>query len=355
MTVVNQVRLEGPLHQFVVQWDVTGALDGATTAPGLEVVNNGIIKGQQDEDGVFRIPVDGNAGVFDPDALGKRGGYGDRYLQWIKIDAALPINPGFQISIVDASGLVPTLGVPLLLQDVTLGQTFTGLTSFYFSELILVPQGAAIAITGLGDAPAGQTHGVKMGIRSASTAREDANLENAMCCEGGGTAAGGGTPTPTPTPSREFYSFSSIINLGPGDTDNYFRFSGYVDYQTNFPPAPTNNQSETILPPDEGGAASISAEKIAIRAGSVTGMVVRHNNVVAITMTPFVEVAVGGGAFVRTLTAAPQAVPANTNYSMPVAPVDFPVDSRVRVGVITTLLTITLFTIQAELEITTPG
>jgi hypothetical protein len=354
MTVVNQVRLEGPLNQFVVQWDVPGALDGTRLAPGLTVINNGIIAGQQDEDAVFRIQCPGSAGIFDADALGKSGCYGDRYVQWIKIDAAVPINPGFGIFVVDDTGLDPSLGVPLQLQEVTLGQTFTGLSSFYFAEMFLVPQGCAIQIVGLGPAPAGTSHGVKMGIRSASTGREDANLQGAMCCEEGAGQGGGVTPTPTPSVSREFYTFSSTLNLGPGDTDNFLRFGGGVDYTANLPPNPTNNQSETVLPPDEGGDASVSAEKIAIRDGSVTAISVMHDAVAPMTMTPFVEVAVAG-VFVRTLTSAPVVVVPNTVTPITVAAVPFAATNRIRAGIIITLLTITAFTIQVELEITTPG
>jgi hypothetical protein len=363
MTVVNQVRLEGPLNQFVVEWDVAGALDGATTAPGLQVVNNGIVAGQQDEDAVFRIPVDGDAGIFDLDALGKRGAYGDRYLQWIRIESAIPIPPGMQVWIVDASALVPSLGVPIQLQEVTAGFVFVGQTSFYLSEIFLVPQGAAIQIIGIPEPPAGQTHAVKMGIRSASTAREDAKLENAMCCVANQEAGGGGTPAPTETPTRQFYDFSGddLETLAGPPQDYYFQFTSYMNVPLFAAATFNNNRSDTIMNPlsGEGGIVSIAAEKLILRAGSATGLVMRLLNtgggVPLASVEPFIEIAVGPGAFVRTSLAPAQAMTPNINVVFPVTPVDFPVDSRIRMGFTVTELTVFEFDMIASVEMTTPA
>jgi hypothetical protein len=258
---------------------------------------------------------------------------------------------------VDDTALDPSLGVPLQLQEVTLGQTFTGLSSFYFAEMFLVPQGCAIQIVGLGPAPAGTSHGVKMGIRSASTGREDANLQGAMCCEEGAGTSGGGTPTPTPSPSREYYTFSSTALSAPiGGQDFYFQFGALLDVATFGASGANSNVSNSILDFSEG-AASISAEKLSVRAGSVTGLVMRLTGVVPPLdgVQPFVEVAVGGGAFVRTYTAAAQPMGPNNNLDFLVAPVAFPVNARIRAGYTTTSLTIVDYTMQAELEITTLG
>jgi hypothetical protein len=185
MTQLNVSRIERTLNQFVVQWNVTGAFTGSVldVAPGLATSSGVILPDQQDEDGVFQIDVDGDLGILDPDALGALGGSGDRYMQWIRIEAGIGnIPPGFSLRIVDASGLVPSLGVPLEIQNLV---PTAGNPTFYRSQFYLIPQGCALEFNFLPAPPAGSFNRIKIGFKSATSAREDAQLQRAMCCQAG--------------------------------------------------------------------------------------------------------------------------------------------------------------------------
>lgn len=185
MTQPNVYGVERTLNNFVVQWNVSGRLTGdvADVAPGLATRGGLIVPGQQDEDGVFQIDVDGEVGIIDPDALGAIGGSGDRYMQWIRIEAAtgnLPLSFNL-LRVVDASGLVPSLGEPIEVQNL---MPTSGRPTFYRSQMVLVPQGCAIQVGIVGASP-GLFNRVKICFYSATSAREDAQLQRAMCCQSG--------------------------------------------------------------------------------------------------------------------------------------------------------------------------
>lgn len=184
MTNPNVAGIERTLNNFVVQWNVAGRFTGDVddVAPGLATANGLILPGQQDEDGVFQIDVDGDIGIIDPDALGALGGSGDRYMQWIRVEPASGLVPiSFELRVVDASGLVPSLGVPLEVQNLV---PTTGNATFYRSQMIFIPQGCALQVSGIGH-PTGLINRLKICFFSATSAREDAQLQRAMCCQAG--------------------------------------------------------------------------------------------------------------------------------------------------------------------------
>ena len=353
MTQPNTIGVERTLNQFVVQWDVAGALNGDTAdvAPGLATSGGILVPDQQDEDGVFRIPVSGDLGIIDPDALGAQGGSGDRYIQWIRVEAGSGnIPPGFAIRIVDASNLVPSLGDPIVFEDITAGTVFGVSPSFYRSQFYFVPQGCAIQILGLLGFGAGNENRVKIGFRSATSAKEDAHLQQNMCCQSGAAGGGGGGGAPEDVDfSLSYYSFSSqSYSTAGADNGTYFGFGAYY-----FSPTPLTfmQQSNAIFNAEEG-TVSPAAIKLAIRDGEVTNIALRCTS--AFTGQPFIEVSTGVGAFVRTfLTAAPQVFAANTTTIVACTGGTFAAGDRVRVGVnITTEVLVS--DIFAEVEITTP-
>lgn len=184
MTQPNVAGIERTMNSFVVQWNVAGRLNGSIddVAPGLATANGVILAGQQDEDGVFQIDVDGDVGIVDPDALGALGGSGDRYMQWVRVEVFsgnLPIS--FGLRVVDTSGLSPTLGNPFEIQNL---MPTSGSPTYYRSQMILIPQGCALEFSGVGNSP-GLTNRIKMWFLSATSAREDAQLQRAMCCQAG--------------------------------------------------------------------------------------------------------------------------------------------------------------------------
>jgi hypothetical protein len=340
---------KGALQQFVVQYNVAGALDFGTTAPSAA-------NAPTNEESVHELTVLGNVGVIDPDLLGGRSTRGDRFMVMLRIDAAVAFPLGFRVSIVDATGSVPSLGEVEELRRIS-PANLVGQTVFTTTECVTIAQGKALAIGGLPPPPAGQFHRITIEVRAAVSGDDEARLASMCCCQVEVTAGGAPTPGPEPGPSREYYTFSSTALSAPiGAQDFYFQFGALLDVATFGASGANSNVSNSILNFSEG-AASISAEKLSIRAGSVTGLVMRLTGVVPPldSVQPFVEVAVGGGGFVRTYTAPAQAMGPNNNLDFAVAAVDFPVNARIRAGYTVTSLTIVDHTMQAELEITTPA
>ena len=352
MTQPNTIGVERHLNQFVVQWDVAGACNGNTSdvAPGLATAGGILLAGQQDEDGVFRIPVPGNLGIIDPDALGAIGGSGDRYIQWIRVESGSGnVPPGFAIRIVDASDLVPALGDPIIFEDMTADDTFGTAPSFYRSQFYFVPQGCAIQISGLPGFGAGSENRIKIGFRSATSGREDAGLQRNMCCQSGAADASGGGVIPPITDgvALQVYDFSSLLlSMVSTDFGNYFTWSGSLDFGT------LNDTSDAIIavPLEEDLSLYPGIAKLIIRAGSVTALSILSTG--ALLIDAFVEISVGAGAFVRTVIATGVAVAANTNVIVPITPIEFAANTRIRAGY--TITGNAIATVTASLEITTP-
>ncbi len=350
MTAPNTFGVERTLNQFVVQWDVVGALNGNTDEPAPSLATSGgvLVPNQQDEDGVFRIPTPGNIGIIDPDALGAQGGSGDRYIQWIRVESgAGNIPPGFAIRIVDASNLVPSLGDPIVFEDITAGDTFGVAPSFYRSQFIFVPQGCAIQVLGLPGFGAGNENRVKIAFRSATSAREDAGLQKNMCCQSGAeTDGGGGTPEDEDVALQSFDFSALALSMVSTDFGNYVTWSGSLDFGT------VTDTSDAIIAfaSDEDLAAFPGVAKLTIRAGSLTGMVIRTTT--PLIIDAFIEISVGAAAFVRTVIATGEAIAANANVVVPITPTAFATDTRIRVGY--TIVGNVVADVMVALEITTP-
>ncbi len=364
--MINDSQIEGALHNFTVQWNVGESLDGTTIAEGL-IQEGGILvdqKGQQDEEGTFIIDNGGDAGIFDVDAFGKDGSYGERYLRWIRVESgagALP--PTFQIFIVFRH---PTNGSYVRIQEITRSFVFAGDTVFYLGEIFHLPQGTAIQIVapGLGPAPVGIPHRVKLSVVAGTSSLEDADLHRAMCCnsasEGGDVGPPGpagpagpegpeGPPGPAGTSaSLDFLSFSSqslpIVSTNFG---HYFTWSGSYD-----PIAPTDSSDAIIAVVAEEDLVTLpGAVKLSIRAGVITSLVIRTETPFIATF--FVELSVGAGAYVRTVVAAAVVLAANTNINVPLAQVPFAANTRIRFG-FTSTTNAAASNVNAELEIATP-
>jgi hypothetical protein len=182
---LNEPFPGGNLLQCVIEWQIDGALDGTTPAPGLEVANNILVQRPTPLEYPFIIEVDDDAGLFDPDAFGGVASYADRYVQWIRIFPASAQLPGqFFVGIVDASGLVPSVLGPAggpFAPYAEITAVFTP-PARYQAAKDFVPQGSVIQIAGFAAPPPGARHIVQIGIRAATTLEHDALLEQASCC-----------------------------------------------------------------------------------------------------------------------------------------------------------------------------
>ncbi len=179
----NEAFPGGPLQQCLLEWEVEGALDGVTDAPGLEVDSGILVQQTTPPDRPYVIPVDGAAGLFDIDGFGGRAVRADRYIMWIRVvPATFPVPPAFQIDIVDASGLVPSVSPVVVLDVIQLG-AFAA-PAFYLAEMQLVPHGSVLRIAGLPAPPPGAVHRVSVEARMATTSHADAELAEASCCLG---------------------------------------------------------------------------------------------------------------------------------------------------------------------------
>ncbi len=178
---INEASPAGPLLQCVLEWRIIGALDGVTVAPGLETNNNILTQKPTNFGDPLVIEVPGAAGLFNPDGFGDSATRADRYLQWIRfVPAAFPIPAGFRLQIVDASGLVPSVGAFQILEQIHAG-VFSA-PAFYLAEMNFCPQGSVVRVDGLGAAPPGRFHRLTMGVRSATEVQDDPALDQSSCC-----------------------------------------------------------------------------------------------------------------------------------------------------------------------------
>lgn len=319
---------KGMLLQAAVQYNVSGTLEGTVPAPSVAA------GGRFDEDNVYQIDVD-DLGIIDPDLLGGVASRADRFITWLRVESPIPFGAGFRISRVNAQQLVPSLGI-IELQRLT-PASIVGSRQFTTTECFTIPQGQAIQITG-GPAGGGLLYHVSMGIRYAASRDDEARLANMCCCQTEGAAGGGGGDEQA-IASLDFLSFSNAdLTVDPA-TDHYLIFSADMSGGVNI--------SDSIQPSIDDPP--IGTEKLSIRAGSVTAFVIRSS--AAMTITVFVDVATGAGAFVRTVVAPATAIAANTNVNVPITAQAFPVDARIRVGF--TVAAPDTVEVQVELEITT--
>ena len=344
--MINDVQLEGVLHTFTVQWDIDGAVEGtfldAEIADGLATTGGVIDKGQQDEEGVFRITQSGEVAIFDLDALGKNACLGERYLLWIRVEpgsaAGLPV--GFNVFIVYHEA---TIDEYIVLQEITAGFVFGGNAFFYLGDIFHVPQGAALLITGVPAPDPGNVNRVKFSVQAGSTALEDAALHRAMCCSG----STGEDDEPVSSVSLQHYDFSALgLLMAAVNFGHYFTWSGSQDAS-----GPTNSALAILAVVAEEDLATIpGATRLTLRTGAVTRLTIRST--APIIANFFVEASVGGGAFVRTFIATGVAVAANTNEVVAITQFPFVEGTRLRAGYTTD--NNAAADVIVELEIATP-
>jgi hypothetical protein len=151
--------------------------------------------------------------------------------------------------------------------------------------------------------------------------------------------------------SRQYMAFSgSSLDTVVGSIDFYFRFSANLDATAI--PSDNNNISDSIISETDIGP-GIAAQRLAVRAGSVSGLVMRSSSTLDLVQ-PFVDVADDTGPFVRTFLSAITPMPADTNVRFDAIAIPYPVNSRYRAGYRTTTGAAFSYDMQVELEITTP-
>jgi len=151
--------------------------------------------------------------------------------------------------------------------------------------------------------------------------------------------------------SRQYMAFSgNSLTTVDGSLDFFFRFSANLD--ATGVPADNNNISDSIISETDIGP-GISAQRLAVRAGSISGLVMRSSTTIDLVQ-PFVEVADDTGPFVRTFLSPILGMPADTNVRFDAIAVPYPVNSRYRAGYRTTTTAPISYDMQVELEITTP-
>jgi hypothetical protein len=175
----NETVPKGSLLQFVLEWQIDGALDGSTLAPGIETENNVIVQQPSGPDNPYVVEVPSAAGLFNPDGSGNRGAIADRYLQWIRVVPAV-FPASMSIDIVTTS--LPE-GAVEVIDNLQVGGVSS--PAFYQAEFDFVPQGGLVRISGLAAPPPGSVHIVQMGVRAAMTADGDAELSQSSCCLSG--------------------------------------------------------------------------------------------------------------------------------------------------------------------------
>lgn len=336
--MINEVEIEGVLHNFTVQWNSPFAIDGISIAQGLSTTGNMIDKGQQDEEGVFRITLTERGTVFDLDALGKDACYGERYLQWIRVESgsAVGVPVGFQIFVVYRD---PTTGNYVPLQEITEGFVFGVSNTFYLSEIIHVPQGCALLIQGLPEPDPGEFNVVKISVQAGSSALEDAALHRAMCCDG---STDDGEDDGDTFLYRQTYSFSSQdLLVTSGDDDAmFFQWSAYWNGDDA---TAMRNYGLSVMMQDEGVYPPAS-DRYVFRACTLTGLVVRTS--AAFNGRPIAEL-----DGVRSFIGAPQLFASGGALNTITLNFPVPAGSLLRVGILPT--TNASADIYADLEITT--
>lgn len=288
MTIFNQPK--SALQQWTVQYNVSGQLDGLTPAPDAT-------NAPKNEENVWIVDVPGALGIIDPDLGGGRGSFGDRFITFIRIESDVPFPLIFAVAVVDASLLVPDLGI-VVTRQVT-STDIVGETVYTSTECIYVAQGKALSIGRIVAPPPGSVYRVTIGVRAAATGDDEARLARMCCCLNGGDGSaggggGGGGVSPIAPPVYQSLSFSSIaLSVGDALGDAYFRFA--ADYQLDAEDD-TVNQALSIITSGEGEP-NPSAVRMMTRAGSVSRLVIRGTAPALYQW--FVEVDSGGG-FVRT-------------------------------------------------------
>jgi hypothetical protein len=116
--------------------------------------------------------------------------------------------------------------------------------------------------------------------------------------------------------------------------------------------ADNNNISDSIVAATDIGP-GIAAQRLAVRAGTVSGLVMRTSTTIDLVQ-PFVEIADDTGPFVRTYLSPITAMPVDTNVRFDAIAIPYPVNSRYRAGYATTTGAAFSYDMQVELEITTP-
>lgn len=333
--------IKGQLQQWVVEYIVDDELDAETPAPSANDV-------PIDEEGVRVIRVQGPLGIISPYLFGGVATRADRFVVTLRVQSQDTFPPGFAVTVVDATRVVPSLGIIPLRQISP--PSIIGLRTFITTECFLVSQGQALQIGPMA-APSGTfPHRIWIGVRGAMTGDDEARLGQMCCCQSQAAATdlgdgGGASPI---TGDVETFSFSSeAITVGEGgDTDAYLRFSG--NFSDNGEGV-IRNESEAIINSNEG-VVTQSATKITLRAGALSRLALRGT--APILYRWFVEIE-DGGVFNRTyLMAAPDLLVANTTTTIsPDTIVAFPAGTRIRTGL--TVSTNALLDLQAELEITT--
>jgi hypothetical protein len=151
--------------------------------------------------------------------------------------------------------------------------------------------------------------------------------------------------------SRQYLAFSGTsLQAVPNPLDFFFRFSANLDAQA-FPNA--QNLSDSIISEQDIGP-GIAAQRLAVRAGSFTRLVMRASVDIA-SVQPWIEIAMGdAGPFVRTNIAPPTFMPGNVNVAFDITALNYPLNSRYRAGYTTDGLDSFDYDMQSELEITTP-
>ncbi len=151
--------------------------------------------------------------------------------------------------------------------------------------------------------------------------------------------------------SRQYMAFSgSSLDTANGTVDFFFRFSANLD--ASGVPSDNDNISDSIIAATDIGP-GISAQRLAVRAGSVSGLVMRSSTTIDLVQ-PFVEVADDTGPFMRTYLSPITPMPFDTNVRFDAIAIPYPVNSRYRAGYSTTTVGIVSYDMQVELEITTP-
>lgn len=177
---VSEYSPGGPLQQCVLEWQVQGRFDGTTAAQGVTITDNTIAQQPAGFGDPFVIEEEGNVGIFNVAGLGGLETNADRWIQWLRlVSGGNAPTAGFRMEIVDATRLVPSVGLFTTLEVIQFGIFSPAL---YEAEMRFVPQGAALRIIGLGPANPGSFHRLTLGIRSAKLAKEDAELQQASCC-----------------------------------------------------------------------------------------------------------------------------------------------------------------------------